>query len=184
MDRRGFIQFSTVGAAVGVASLLGGQAAYAAGYGYDYTFTLKGTGGAAWKPESKSGTAMFNYVRPRLAKLFPLGGMVNNPTVGKTLYLYARAVPGAKNPVSVVSVGATSFKLKSLPGHYEGPNNYITFSFTGTTLRTYATGPKAVTFPKNWAPYPLWSAFASTIRNNLYYPGISVPHDVQPGDDS
>lgn len=125
ITRRKFLQLSSVSLTVGAASVFSVTSAQAAGYGYDYTFSLKGTGGAAWKPESKSGTAMFAFVKPRLASLFPLGGMVNNPTVGKTLYLYVRGT-SAKNPVQVVYVGSSSFKLKSLPGHLEGANNYIT----------------------------------------------------------
>lgn len=175
MDRRNFLQLATVGTAVGAASVFSGVTAQAAGYGYDYTFSLKGTGGASWKPESKSGVAMFNFVKPRLSTLFPLGGMMNNPTVGTKLYLYPRGT-SARNPVQVVSVGSSSFRLKSLPGHLEGPNNYITFSFTGTTMRVSATGPKAVSFPKGWIPYPLWSTFSHTIATKLYVPGISVPH--------
>lgn len=182
MDRRSFIRLSSMGVVLGTASIFSATSAQAAGYGYDYTFSLKGTGGAAWKPESKSGTAMFAFVKPRLASLFPLGGMVNNPTVGKKLQLYVRGT-SAKNPVEVVAVGSSSFKLKSLPGHLEGANNYITFSFTGTQMRTYATGPKAVTPPKSWLPYPLWTTFAHSIATKLYVPGVSVPHDVPVSDD-
>lgn len=176
MERRQVLRLSLLGVASGVASLAVANPALAAGYGYDYTYSLKGTGGAAWKPQSKSGQAMFSYVKPRLARLFPLGGMVNSPTVGKRLNLYALATPWVKNPVQVTAVGSLSFQLKSLPGHLEGANNYITFSFSGTQLRVRATGPKAVDPPKGWIPYPLWYLFANTIASSIYVPGTSVPH--------
>lgn len=175
MERRQFMRVTAIVLAAGAGAIASPQEAVAAGYGYDYSFSLKGTGGASWKAQSKSGTAMFAWVKPRLARLFPLGGMVNNPKVNQKLNLYAFGT-SRKNPVRVEAVGSRSFKLKSLPGHLEGANNYITFSFTGTTLRVMATGPKAVSFPKDWVPYPLWSTFANTIRSSLYVPGTSVPH--------
>ncbi|WP_430591971.1 hypothetical protein [Humidisolicoccus flavus] len=175
IGRRSFLRVAAASLILGGTTFMFDQPAYAAGYGYDYSFSLKGTGGAAWKPQSKSGAAMFAYVKPRLSALFPLEGMINNPTVGRVLQLRSKPIERS-NPVKVMAVGATSFQLKSLPRHLEGANNYITFSFTGTTMRVFATGPKAADFPGSWVPLPLWTKFARSISTSLYVPGTSVPH--------
>lgn len=110
----------------------------------------------------------FSLIRRNLASLFPISGMANNPVVGQVHTL------SGGNPVRVTSVTATSFSLVSLPGHWEGANNKITFSVinNGLTLRVVANGPVAVVPPRSWAPDVLWPAFAVKIASRIN-PGMN-----------
>lgn len=142
----------------------------AAGYGYDLTYRLYPI--SPWKWDS--GNKVFDFIKPALKGLFPIGGMVNNPKVGQKLILTGN------NPVKVTSVGSRHFSLYSLPGHLEGAGNTITFTISanGQYLNVRASGPKAAKFPGNIVPSIVWPRFAGAIKQKLYPTGTSTPHSA------
>ncbi len=112
------------------------------------------------RAKALSNKALFQYVSNNLHRLFPIPGMVSNPTVGQEIDLYG-------NPVVVTQVTSNSFSLRSLPGHAEGADNLITFSFRNGYIWIRAQGPKAGEYPEKLVPYILWPIFASRIKLDL-----------------
>jgi hypothetical protein len=93
------------------------------------------------------------------------------PPVGGQCNLYSA---GITNPVRVVERTATSFTFISLPGHAEGANRYIRFTFykvgidpqADLRLQAQAWGPwtaaAAATIASGLAHY-FWSQFAANV---------------------
>ncbi|MFD3330469.1 hypothetical protein [Streptomyces sp. NPDC058701] len=83
---------------------------------------------------------------------------------------------GTTNPVSVVDRTATSFTLKSLPGHSEGADRFIRFTFYQQPA-TFALRMKV----EGWGPWTLaaqasvdsgavnkfWTDYAANLKNRL-----------------
>ena len=101
-------------------------------YSYDMTLDIFPVVGG----KEVSGEAMFSFWMNNFSKMF-LPGAPDNPKAGDRFNL------GGTNPVEVVEVGSRHFTLRSLPGHAEGPDNYITFTISpdGKTLQVSARGP-------------------------------------------
>ncbi|GLZ39679.1 hypothetical protein [Actinokineospora sp. NBRC 105648] len=95
------------------------------------------------------------------------------PPVGARCDLYTipgLPLPGTTNPVQVVEKTKTSWTFRSLPGHIEGSDRNITFTFsrskTALELRVHASGP--------WTPtaaatvhlgiaHAVWQVFADRV---------------------
>ncbi|WP_373426221.1 twin-arginine translocation signal domain-containing protein [Microbacterium natoriense] len=166
ISRRNFLQNSAASAIFAGAAALSPSPPRVVESAYDYTFRLSALAGT----HDTSGATLFQSVKPRLAALFPLGGMVNDPSPGNELHLYirrsyirVRAAPRTAR-VLVSSIGSTSFALKPLAGQLGGRGNELTITFADSTLRVRATGPRLVQVTEEWEPWVLWSSFASSIE--------------------
>ncbi len=103
--------------------------------------------------------ALLKMLIDNFNKYFPFPSGCGTLVVGEICVLKAFAFFDA--PVKVVAITATSFTLISLPGHPEGANRLITFSFGRTTdgqtyLDVWSRGPGS------------WGAFG-TIATGLDY---------------
>lgn len=95
------------------------------------------------------------------------------PPVGTRCELYVIPgwpVPGTTNPVEVVHRDRTSWTFRSLPGHAEGEDRYITFDFELDALTVRAWGPWTPTASitvTTGAAHALWARFASNVSRGF-----------------
>jgi hypothetical protein len=137
--------------------------------GYNYAYSL----GIPW-PQSvlQTPASIMTEVANNFYAYFPFASScVSLPAVGGRCDLYNA---GTTNPVRVVERTATSFTFVSLPGHAEGADRYIRFTFykVGTDpyadlrLQAQAWGPwtaaAAATISSGLANY-FWSQFAANV---------------------
>lgn len=135
------------------------------GYGYEMQLNVYPSLGG----EPVSGEKVFEWWMANLPMMFPIPGMPANPQVGQQISL-------SGNPVEVVAVGPRSFTLRSLPGHAEGPDNYITFEISedGKSLRITTSGPSdRGVLGEQVVPAALWNALAAQIQaGRMVAPGV------------
>jgi RHS repeat-associated protein len=150
-------------------------------YGYEYTYDISSV---PYSPED-----VLNEVTHNFSEYFPFKGCGSVLTVGLECTL---KYGPTGNPIRVESMTATSFTFRSLPGHDEGANKLITFSFWendgNLQLSVCASGGNSW-----WQKVPFsrrgnrgfanrkWGQFAESIEANLtyrandgYQPGASV----------
>jgi hypothetical protein len=113
---------------------------------------------------------VFNRIKNHMAWFFPIPGMCNSLSVGRTCSL-------AGNPVQIEQVGSRHFQLRSLPGHIEGADKHINFTIRqggwgAMYLDVTAWGPAntfcsrnvvCAAFNANIIASGLWSMFATNI---------------------
>jgi hypothetical protein len=144
-------------------------AAVAEDLGYNYTYSLD----IQW-PQSvlQTPASLMTEVGTNFYAYFPFSSSCTSlPPVGGQCDLYSA---GLSNPVRVVERTATSFTFISLPGHAEGANRYIRFTFykvgidplADLRLQAQAWGPwtaaAAATITSGLAQY-FWSQFAANV---------------------
>jgi hypothetical protein len=144
-------------------------AAVAEDLGYNYTYSL----GITW-PQTvlQTPTSIMTEVGTNFYAYFPFSSSCTSlPPVGGRCDLYSA---GISNPVRVVERTATSFTFISLPGHAEGANRYIRFTFykvgidplADLRLQAQAWGPwtaaAAATITSGLAQH-FWSQFAANV---------------------
>lgn len=137
--------------------------------GYNYAYSL----GIPW-PQSvlQTPASIMTEVAYNFAAYFPFASSCASlPAVGGRCDLYNA---GTTNPVRVVERTATSFTFVSLPGHAEGADRYIRFTFykvgadpyADLRLQAQAWGPwtaaAAATISSGLANY-FWSQFAANV---------------------
>jgi len=136
-------------------------------YGYYFSFPI----GWYW---STSAQDINGFVVTHFNWAFPLWGCPNVLRVGIVCYLLSFA------PIRVIGIGSTWFRFYSLPGHPEGANKTITFSFSEdwwgfASLNVVAYGPDNTacernvlcTFANRQAAFALWGAFAAKTAASL-----------------
>ncbi|MTD56099.1 RHS repeat-associated core domain-containing protein [Amycolatopsis pithecellobii] len=104
----------------------------ASGYHYHFTYPL----GVL---QMSTADQIFNRIKDHLGIFFPIPGMCNEISVGRTCSL-------AGSPIQIEEVGSRDFQLVSLPGHVEGAGKHISFtikdgSFGTEYLEVRAWGP-------------------------------------------
>ncbi len=157
---------------VGAGAAVAAQPAAAAdNLGYDYVYST----GMTWpQTQLQSAQSVMSEVGTNFWRYFPFGSdCLSLPGVGGVCQLY---FAGTSNPVRVVGRTATSFTFVSLPGHSEGADRYIRFTFfkagadpfADIRLEAYAWGPwtasAAATIDSGLA-YTFWGEFASNVGN-------------------
>jgi hypothetical protein len=141
--------------------------------GYDYNYTT----GMTWpQTQLQTPTSVMTEVGQNFWRYFPFSSDCTSlPPVGSTCILYAIGGVFA-NPVQVVGRTATSFTFRSLPGHFEGADRFITFSFYKVgvdplgdiRLRANAWGPwtlNAYLTIQSGQAKAFWNQFAVNVGN-------------------
>jgi hypothetical protein len=136
---------------------------------YNYTYTT----GIPWpQTQLQTPASVTTEVTNNFTRYFPFGSNCTSlPAVGGRCDLYS---VGTTNPVLVYARTATSFTFLSLPGHAEGANRFITFTFYKTgidpqgdiRLQAYATGPwtlAAYLTIQSGQAYAFWNQFATNV---------------------
>jgi hypothetical protein len=96
------------------------SAATATDFTYKYYYVLS-------YPPQPGPQAVARMAERNFSAYFPFSGCGKSIYLGETCYLGEGL--GGHNPIHVLDVSPTSFTFLSLPGHFEGPNRFITFSF-------------------------------------------------------
>jgi hypothetical protein len=160
--------------AVCAVNLVGGRQAAAArrnpqdlSYNYGYVLSY---------PPAPSPQAMLRMAVSHFSAYFPFQGCGQVLKVGQVCNLIG---PNGNNPIRVVAIGPTSFTFLSLPGHFEGPNRTIVFSFIEQLqpiathrlfLNVHASGPSspgAVTSVATGQAHGTWQDYATNLQRGI-----------------
>lgn len=139
--------------------------------GYDYNYST----GMTWpQTQLQTPASVLAEVGTNFWRYFPFSSNCTSlPAVGGQCILYA--IGGVfENPVQVIGRTSTSFTFISLPGHFEGANRVITFSFYKTgidpfgdiRLRATASGPwtlNAFLTIQSGQAFGFWNQFAVNV---------------------
>jgi len=160
--------------ALGIVNLAGGSQAAAATrkpqdltYNYGYVLSY---------PPAPSPQATLHMAVTRFSTYFPFQGCGQVLKAGQVCNLVG---PNGNNPIRVVAIGPTSFTFLSLPGHFEGPNRTIVFSFIEQLqpiathrlfLNVHASGPSspgAVASVATGQAHGTWQQYATNLQRGI-----------------